>query len=158
MVVFFGAGSLGYALFEYRVGNKKLLRSFFENVMWIPFLLIFFGGLAIPLSQAILAHLFSYNISWSATAKEVRRSNFFQEIPKIFKRFWFPLLTSTIVICGLAILSTRLLGVEWQIGAKAWGVILPLSAAAGCHILFPNRSQSLVDGVLLLITLRTIGM
>ena len=53
----------------------KLLRSFF-----------FFGGLSIPLSQAILAHLFSYNITWSATVKEVERSNFFKEIPKILKR------------------------------------------------------------------------
>jgi hypothetical protein len=37
-------------------------------------------------SQAILAHLFSVNITWSATVKEVQRSNFFKEIPKIFKR------------------------------------------------------------------------
>ena len=46
----------------------------------------FFGGLSIPLSQAILAHVFSYNITWSATVKEVERSNFFKEIPKIIKR------------------------------------------------------------------------
>ncbi|KAG2127997.1 glycosyl transferase family group 2-domain-containing protein [Suillus clintonianus] len=58
-VVFFGAGSVGF---------------------------FFFGGLSIPLSQAILAHLFSYNIQWSATKKEVERSNFFKEVPKIFKR------------------------------------------------------------------------
>lgn len=49
----------------------------------------FFGGLPIPLSQAILAHMFSYNISWSATIKEVQRSNFFKEIPKIAKRYVF---------------------------------------------------------------------
>ncbi|KAK7038697.1 hypothetical protein VNI00_010581 [Paramarasmius palmivorus] len=137
MVVFFGSGTLGYTLFEYRLGNTNLLRSFFKNLMWIPFLFIFFGGLAIPLSQAVLAHLFSYSISWSATVKEVRRSNFFREIPKIFKRFWFQLSLSFIVAAGIAILSTRLLGIEWQIGAKAWGVILPLSVSAGCHILFP---------------------
>lgn len=46
----------------------------------------FFGGLGIPVSQALLAHLFSYNITWSATVKEVERSNFFKEIPKIAKR------------------------------------------------------------------------
>jgi hypothetical protein len=46
----------------------------------------FFGGLSIPLSQAILAHLFSYNITWSATKKEVERSNFFKEVPRILKR------------------------------------------------------------------------
>ncbi|KAF5385623.1 hypothetical protein D9757_005554 [Collybiopsis confluens] len=59
IVVFFGSGSVGYSLFEYRVGSKSL---------------------------AILAHMFSYNISWSATVKEVRRSNFFKEIPQIYKR------------------------------------------------------------------------
>ena len=51
----------------------------------------FFGGLAIPLTQAIFAHLFSYNMQWAATKKEVERSNFFKEIPKIAKRcalFW----------------------------------------------------------------------
>jgi len=46
----------------------------------------FFGGLAIPLTQAILAHLFSYNMQWAATKKEVERSNFFKEIPKIARR------------------------------------------------------------------------
>lgn len=46
----------------------------------------FFGGLSIPLSQAILAHLFSYNMTWGATKKEVERSNFFKEVPKIMKR------------------------------------------------------------------------
>jgi hypothetical protein len=55
----------------------------------------FFGGLSIPLSQAILAHLFSYNMTWGATKKEVERSNFFKEIPRILKRYallWFEVL------------------------------------------------------------------
>ena len=34
----------------------------------------------------MLAHLFSYDISWGATKKEVERSNFFKEVPKIMKR------------------------------------------------------------------------
>ncbi|KAH9479119.1 hypothetical protein JR316_0007698 [Psilocybe cubensis] len=58
-VVFWGSGTVGYTLLEYRLGHKKL---------------------------AILAHLFSYNIQWSATIKEVERSNFFKEIPKIARR------------------------------------------------------------------------
>ena len=41
------------------------------------FSFFFFGGLSIHLSQALLAHLFSYNITWGATKKEVERSNFF---------------------------------------------------------------------------------
>ncbi|KAL0059149.1 hypothetical protein AAF712_014121 [Marasmius tenuissimus] len=85
-VVFTGSGSLAFTLVEYRLGHKKLISALLENLMWIPFFFFFFGGLSIPVSQAILAHLFSVNITWSATKKEVERSNFFKEIPKIVKR------------------------------------------------------------------------
>ncbi|KAJ7472250.1 glycosyl transferase family group 2-domain-containing protein [Mycena galericulata] len=136
-VVFFGTGTVGYTLLEYRLGHKELLRGFLVNLMWIPFFFFFFGGLGIPVSQAILAHLFSYNISWSATIKEVERSNFFKEIPKILKRFWFPLLASTIIIAGMIVCSTSLVPLSWRVGGGSWGVIFPLSIVTSCHILFP---------------------
>ena len=86
----------------------------------------FFGGLAIPLSQSILAHLFSYNITWGATKKEVERSNFFKEIPKIAKRFWFPMTMSIVIIAGVVIVSTPLVPIQWQIPGTGWAVIFPL--------------------------------
>jgi hypothetical protein len=75
----------------------SILVSFLYFDLWEPFShhtpplcpprsFFFFGGLSIPVTQAIFAHLFSYNIQWSATVKEVERSNFFKEIPKIAKR------------------------------------------------------------------------
>ncbi|KAF8874734.1 glycosyl transferase family group 2-domain-containing protein [Infundibulicybe gibba] len=137
-VVFFGSGNIGYTLLEYRLGQKQLLRGFLENVMWIPSCaFFFFGGLAIPVSQAILAHMFSYNISWSATVKEVQRSNFFKEIPKIAKRFWFPLGVSLVLIAVMIVLSTTLVPYQWRIDGSAWAIIFPLSVSAACHILFP---------------------
>ncbi|KAJ6474591.1 glycosyl transferase family group 2-domain-containing protein [Mycena vitilis] len=135
--VFFGTGTVGYTLLEYRLGHKELIRGFLINLMWIPFFFFFFGGLGIPVSQAILAHLFSYNISWSATIKEVQRSNFFKEIPKIFKRFWFPLLVSICIIAGMIVCSTTIVPLEWRVTGASWGVIFPLSIVASCHILFP---------------------
>jgi hypothetical protein len=95
----------------------------------------FFGGLAIPVSQAILAHLFSYNMTWAATKKEVERSNFFQEVPKIFKRFWFSFLVAFAVIAGMIICSTSLVPIEWRVDGSGWAVIFPLSIVASCHIL-----------------------
>ncbi|KAJ3771955.1 putative glycosyltransferase family 2 protein [Lentinula raphanica] len=136
-VVFFGSGNVGYTLLEYRLGKRELLWGFLENVMWIPFFFFFFGGLSIPVSQAILAHLFSYNITWSATVKEVERSNFFKEIPKIAKRFWFPLIVSFILIAAMVILSTSLVPIGWRIDGSSWAVIFPLAVIASCHILFP---------------------
>ncbi|EDQ99846.1 uncharacterized protein LACBIDRAFT_192205 [Laccaria bicolor S238N-H82] len=135
--VFWGSGTIGYTLLEYRLGHKKLLYALFENLMWIPFFFFFFAGLSIPISQAILAHLFSYNIQWSATIKEVQLSNFFIEIPKIARRFWFPFLLSIAIIAGMIILATPLVPLDWRVGASGWAVIFPLALSAGCHILFP---------------------
>ncbi|TFY58219.1 hypothetical protein EVG20_g8236 [Dentipellis fragilis] len=144
-VVFFGSGNLGFTLLEYRLGEKNILKSLLINLMWIPFFFFFFGGLSIPLSQAILAHLFSYNMTWTATKKEVERSNFFKEVPRIFKRqvfrlrlpFWFPLLVSTVLIAGIIVCATPLVPLEWRVDGSAWAVIFPIAVATGCHVLFP---------------------
>jgi len=136
-VVFFGTGNVGFTLLEYRLGEKELLTSFLINISWIPFFFFFFGGLSIPLSQAILAHLFSYNMTWGATKKEVERSNFFKEVPKIMKRFWFSLLVSVIIIAGMIVCATSLVPLGWRVNGSAWAVIFPLAVGAGCHILFP---------------------
>jgi len=138
-VVFFGSGTVGFTLLEYRLGYKELLWSAVENVKWIPFFFFFFGGLAIPLSTSILAHMFSYNITWGATVKEVQRSNFFEEVPKILKKYWFSLSVSWILIAGMIVMSTSLVPVGWRVGGSGWGVIFPLASTAGCHILFPVR-------------------
>jgi len=136
-VIFFGSGTIAYTLLEYRLGHKELLWSFLENVKWILFFFFFFGGLAIPMSISILAHMLSLNITWSATVKEVERSNFFKEVPRILRKFWFSLAVSWIIIAGIIVLSTPLVPLGWRVDGTAWGVIFPLAAAAGCHILFP---------------------
>ncbi|KAF8269451.1 glycosyl transferase family group 2-domain-containing protein [Lactarius quietus] len=136
-VVFFGSGNVGFTLLEYRLGEKELLTSFLINISWIPFFFFFFGGLSIPMSQAILAHLFSYNMTWGATKKEVELSNFFKEVPKIIKRFWFSLLVSVVIIGGMIVCATPLVPLGWRVDGSAWAVIFPLAVVAGCHILFP---------------------
>ena len=112
-----------------------LVRSVFLTLL--PRSFFFFGGLAIHISVALLAHLFSYNIQWSATKKEVERSNFFKEVPKIAKRFWFAYVVCFALIAGIVILSTSLVPIEWRVGPEGWAVIFPLAVSAGCHILFP---------------------
>ncbi|KAI0267567.1 glycosyl transferase family group 2-domain-containing protein [Russula aff. rugulosa BPL654] len=136
-VVFPGAGNLGYTLLEYRLGQRSLVSSFLENITWIPFFFFFFGGLSIHLSQALLAHLFSYNITWGATKKEVERSNFFIEVPRILRRFWLALVISVLMFVLIIVLSTDLVPPGWQIPGVDWAVIFPLAVVAGSHILFP---------------------
>ncbi|KAF8443806.1 glycosyl transferase family group 2-domain-containing protein [Boletus edulis BED1] len=127
-IVFFGLGNLGYTLLQYRLGVKNIAWAFLENLMWIPFFFFFFGGLGIPLSLAMLAHLFSYDITWTATKKEVERSNFFKEVPRILKRFWFPFLVCIVLIAGMIIVSTSLVPYQWQLTGNGWAVILPLAS------------------------------
>jgi hypothetical protein len=98
---------------------------------------IFFGGLSIHLSKAILAHMVSYNITWGATKKEVERSNFFLEVPKILKRFRVALVLSILTLAGMIVLMLPFVPAEWQIPYNVWSVILPLAIVVGSHILYP---------------------
>ncbi|KAH9958463.1 glycosyl transferase family group 2-domain-containing protein [Russula dissimulans] len=136
-VVFPGAGNIGYTLLEYRLGQRSIASSFLENITWVPFFFFFFGGLSIHLSQALLAHLFSYNITWGATKKEVERSNFFIEVPRILRRFWLALVISLFMFLMMIVLSTNLVPQGWQVPGYDWAVIFPLAVVAGSHLLFP---------------------
>jgi len=99
---------------------------------------VFFGGLSIHISQAILAHLFSYNITWGATKKEVERSNFWMEVPKILKRFWLSLVVSTLCVIAVVVFSLGFIPPEWRIEKSSWSIILPL-----VYVLHPIRSAAL---------------
>ncbi|KAF8525029.1 glycosyl transferase family group 2-domain-containing protein [Hysterangium stoloniferum] len=136
-VVFVGAGNVGITMLDYRVYGKNLIASFWGNIKWIPYFFFFFGGLSLHLSGAILAHMFSYNMTWSATKKEVEVSNFFKEFPRVVKRFWLSSLVCFIVVGGMVVLSTSLIPEGWRIGRASWAVIFPLAIQVGCHILFP---------------------
>uniref|UniRef100_A0A8H7XRP5 Glycosyltransferase 2-like domain-containing protein n=1 Tax=Psilocybe cubensis TaxID=181762 RepID=A0A8H7XRP5_PSICU len=134
-VVFPGAGNVAYTLLEYRLGQRDIFSSLVENFGYVPFFWFFFGGLSMHLSAALLAHMFSYNITWGATAKEVERSNFWKEIPIILKRYGRVFFICIIAIAAIIILSTTLVPPGWRI--DAWGVIVPLAIVAGGHLLFP---------------------
>ncbi|KAF8346389.1 glycosyl transferase family group 2-domain-containing protein [Amanita rubescens] len=119
-IVFIGAGNIGY------------------TVPRVPLGFFFFGGLSVHLSTALLSHLFSFNMTWGATKKEVERSNFWKEVPKIFKRFWLALLFSFLSVgydCCPVLRHSVPYG--WRIEMTGWAVIYPLILVAAGHILFP---------------------
>ena len=76
-----------FAVLRYRIGEAGFLQALLENAKWTPFFIFFFGGVSFHILLAICAHMFNINMSWGATAKEKENSNFFREIPKIWKRF-----------------------------------------------------------------------
>ncbi|KAJ7850100.1 glycosyl transferase family group 2-domain-containing protein [Mycena leptocephala] len=137
MVVFPCAGNVGYTILEYRLGNRSLLAALIENSTWVPFFFFFFGGLSIHLTTALLAHMFSYNMTWQATKKEVERSNFWIEVPRIWNRFRLAFCICFMLIAMMIVLSTPIVTPAWQIPGTSWAVILPLAIVTGGHILFP---------------------
>ena len=104
--------------------------------------------------------MFSYDITWGATKKEVERSNFWQEVPKIIKRFRVALIISFIMVFVMIILTTSAVPIGWRIFGWDWAVIVPLAyvlphsfawvtcadtrllrIVVGCHILYPVRTS-----------------
>ena len=66
-------------------------------------------------------------MTWQATKKEVERSNFFIEGPRILRRFWLSFAISFVVVVGMVVLSTNLVPPGWQIPGTNWAVIFPLA-------------------------------
>lgn len=47
---------------------------------------------------SLLSHLLSFDISWTSTSKEVTKSNFFLQVPKIWAAFKIQLILSFLIL------------------------------------------------------------
>ncbi|KAI3342225.1 glycosyl transferase family group 2-domain-containing protein [Ustulina deusta] len=134
IVVFTGFGNLALAILRYRLNEKSLMGAFWNNIKWVPVLSIFLGGLSLHVSQALLCHFFSIDMTWGATAKEVEEVNFLEEVPRLIKRF-----KGTFVFCfgtvGLIIAGLYGFPEEWRI--TYFASIFPLAWLVACHFLLP---------------------
>ena len=62
-------GPLFNAILKYRCKMDSFGHALVENYMWTPMFIIFFGGLSMHLSWALLCYLLSIDMQWGATAK-----------------------------------------------------------------------------------------
>ena len=80
--------------------------------------------------------MFGIDMSWGATSKEVEFSNFFIEIPKVFKSFKY-----TIGICLFTIGAIVVMAVgsfiPWSWNIDTFVAIFPLAIMCACHLLLP---------------------
>jgi len=74
---------------------------------------IFMGGISMHVSQAILSHMFSIDMSWGATAKEVSNTTFFDELPLVVKRFKFTFAFTILMTAGIIVLAVAV-PEEWR--------------------------------------------
>ncbi|KAJ7314679.1 glycosyl transferase family group 2-domain-containing protein [Mycena albidolilacea] len=132
-VVFPGLGNLGFTLLE----TVSATATSSPPSSKTPDGLFFFGGLSIHLSTAILAHLFSYDMSRGSTVKEVERSTFWIEVPRIWQRFKLSFIICFMVIVMMIVMQSDAVPFEWQIPGWNWALNIPLSLVVGTHVLLP---------------------
>jgi hypothetical protein len=134
VVVFNALGHVSLAILRYRTGERSLLGSLLENFKWSPMMTCFFGGIAFHISVALLCHLFHIDMQWGATSKEKEESNFFQEIPRIFKTFKYMYLIIALLVGGMIYLGAFAPS-DWEI--KDFTAIVPLALNLSFHALLP---------------------
>lgn len=134
VVVFNASGPIALAILRYRTGEKSLLGGLVENFKWTALMTVLFGGLSFHISAAFLAHLFSVDMTWGSTSKEKVESNFFQEMPKIFKTFWI-MYAFIVIMTGAMIYLGAFAPADWAI--NDFTVVLPLAFNLFFHALCP---------------------
>jgi cellulose synthase/poly-beta-1,6-N-acetylglucosamine synthase-like glycosyltransferase len=134
IVIFNGLTNVTLAVLRYRTGDRGLMESLWENFKWVPLLSIFLSGLSLHVSQALLSHMLEIDMSWGATAKEVEDTSFFQELPKLIKKFRGTFVFSfgcfvLLVVCAVAVPEA------WRIQSLV--AVYPLGSIAVGHLLLP---------------------
>jgi cellulose synthase/poly-beta-1,6-N-acetylglucosamine synthase-like glycosyltransferase len=134
IAVFTVVGNLALAVFRYRVEEQALFPALIENFKWIPLFFVFFGGISLHVSHALLAHMFGIKMTWGATSKEVEVISFFEEIPRVIKTFKWTFLIS-FALAVMMVFMSHFAPYLWRIDSLV--AIFPLCLLAGCHFLLP---------------------
>jgi hypothetical protein len=87
VVVFNGFGSIAFAMVRHQLKEETFWRALLDAVKWLPFLIIYFGGISLNCAKAILCHAFSINLEWASTAKEMGPTGFYIGMDKMVRRF-----------------------------------------------------------------------
>ena len=140
VVVFTALGNLSLAVLRYRIEEKSLGPALLENFTWIPLLTVFLGGISLHVSQAILCHLFSIDMSWGATSKEASDTSFFAEVPVILRKFRITFIWTGTMMLGMVVMAGigplgQLVPHDWRIGF--FTAVWPLATVVGSHFLLP---------------------
>ncbi|KAJ9473832.1 Glyco_trans_2-like domain-containing protein [Pseudozyma hubeiensis] len=136
VVVFTAGGNVAQVVARYRSKAGGLFSLIKEHVIWMPYMFIFFGGISYHVLTALLSHPVGINMTWGATIKDLDDSNFFIEVPLIFKKFWKVLLLAGAIIVTVIVMQLPdVLPLQWQI--QGFFIYWPVLLLAILHILYP---------------------
>jgi hypothetical protein len=87
VVVFNGIGSVAFSMTRHRLKEESFWIAILQAAKWLPFLILYFGGISLNCAKALMCHAFSINIEWASTAKEVGPTGFYVGLDKMVHRF-----------------------------------------------------------------------
>ncbi|EAW08577.1 uncharacterized protein ACLA_033130 [Aspergillus clavatus NRRL 1] len=87
VVVFNGFSSIAFSMVRHQLKEETFWRALLDAIKWLPFLIIYFGGISLNCAKAILCHAFSINLEWASTAKEMGPTGFYIGMDKMVRRF-----------------------------------------------------------------------
>ncbi|KAF7125542.1 hypothetical protein CNMCM5793_001781 [Aspergillus hiratsukae] len=87
VVVFNGFSSIAFSMVRHQLKEETFWRALLDAVKWLPFLIVYFGGISLNCAKAILCHAFSINLEWASTAKEMGPTGFYIGMDKMVRRF-----------------------------------------------------------------------
>ena len=135
VIVFNALGNVALAAYRYRIGESGFISGLFTNFKWLPLLTVFLGGISLHVSQALVCHMLSINMTWGATAKEVDMSTTFaREWKKLFVKFRYTFLFCFLV-SAMMIVFARVLPPLWRVDST--NAVVPLAVLVVTHFLMP---------------------
>ncbi|ESZ96506.1 hypothetical protein SBOR_3128 [Sclerotinia borealis F-4128] len=134
IIVFTALGNVSLAILRYRLSERTFFSSLLENFKWLFLMSIFLGGISMHVSQSLVSHFLEIDMTWGATAKEVEDVTFFEEIPRLLKRFKYTFLFC--ILASFCMLVCALL-VPWNWRIDTFVAIFPLCTVVVSHFLMP---------------------
>jgi hypothetical protein len=87
VVVFNLFSSVAFSMLRHQLKEETFWMALLKSIKWLPFLILFFGGISINCAKALLCHAFSINIEWASTAKEPGPGGFYIGLDKMVSSF-----------------------------------------------------------------------
>lgn len=140
LVVFNGVASVSFSMTRHRLKERSFWVTILETAKWLPFLMLFFGGISINCAKALLCHAFSVNIEWASTSKELGPTGIYIGLNKMMHRFKWTFVICIIIAAGMIYMAVgapwgwRIKPGEFSTGTYA---IVPLAVQVSCAFALP---------------------
>jgi membrane glycosyltransferase len=134
IIVFTALGNISLAALRYRTEERSLFPALVENLKWIPLLIVFLGGVSLHVSQALLCHMCAVDMSWGATSKEAENIGFFEEIPRVVRRFKWTFAVCIVLTAVMVVMAT-VVPQMWRIDFLV--AVFPLAMVVFSHFMLP---------------------